>query len=99
MRSERYRDGMLTIIAVLLGLVVLQGSGGGIPQVMPEAQASAQPSDEPSSGGLVSASEQRKIMIAELRRLGARLDRIEAKINAGLNVKVTDMPEIKVPKE
>lgn len=99
MRNERYRDGVLTVIAVLLGMLVLQGSGVQGPSMIPEAQASSQPGDEPTVGGLVSAGEQRKVMIAELRRIGARLDRIETRLNSGLNVKVTDMPPIKLPKE
>ena len=48
-------------------------------------------------GGLSNALEQRKQIIAELRTLNARMERIESKLAAGLNVKVTDMPALKLP--
>ncbi len=40
--------------------------------------------------------EQNKQIIAELRAIGSKLDRLEAKINSGVNVKVTSMPAIQV---
>jgi hypothetical protein len=93
MRRTGYTNGVLTVIAVLLGLNVAVNMGE-TPSVLPAAQA--QPADpEGPDTGLISAAEQRKVMIAELRRLGARMERIEAKLNSGLSVKVTEMPALK----
>lgn len=94
MRDARYRDGVLTVIALLLGVLVIQGSGSDM-----SLTSTAHANQPGSDSGLVSASEQRKIIIAELRRMGTRLERMEAKMNAGLTVKVTEMPPIKLPKE
>ena len=98
MPRSRYLNGVLTVIAGLLALQVLDGatSPGRLAGAV-EAEARAQGGDQPSEGGLVSAADQRKIMIAELKRLGAKLDAIDARLKAGLAVKVTDMPEIKMP--
>lgn len=85
---------MLTVIAVLLALLLAdrQGVAGWLAPPGARAQASASDDPQASAQALVSASEQRKIMIAELKRLAGKLDRIEAKLNAGISVKVTEMP-------
>jgi hypothetical protein len=94
MRRLGYQNAALTAIAILLGLNLVNSGGVTAPSA-----ASAQPENE-SAGGLISASEQRKVMIAELRAIGGRLDRIESKLAAGgVNVKVTDMPALKLPPE
>lgn len=103
MRSQQYTNGVLSVIALFLGLLVVgQFSGSGVGP----AQASAQPTrirhtgdEEPKAGGLVSAADQRKVMIAELRDLGQRLDAIEAILARGLDVKVKEMPPIQLPRE
>src|SRR5690349_7380843 len=93
MRRTGYTNGVLTVIAALLALNLAM-SAGNTPSVLPAAQAQpTEPVDEGS--GLISASEQRKVIIAELRRLGTKMDRLEAKLNSGLNVKVTEMPAAK----
>jgi hypothetical protein len=94
MRRTGYTNGVLTVIAGLLALNLFF-SPGNTPEVLPAARA--QPVTEPvdEGTGLVSASEQRKVIIAELRRLGSKMDRLEAKLNSGLNVKVTEMPAAK----
>lgn len=93
MRRNGYTNGVLTVIAALLALNVAF-SAGQAPRVLPAAQA--QPTDPTDSGsGLISAAEQRKVMIAELRRLASKMDRLEAKLNSGLSVKVTQMPAVK----
>jgi hypothetical protein len=92
MRRNGYLNGVLTVIAVLLGLLVLDARPGAGP-----AAARAQSEDQPGEGaGLISAGEQRKQMIAELRRISARLERLDARLNAVLNVKVTEMPAVKL---
>lgn len=93
MRRTGYTNGVLTVIAVLLGLNVAVDMGDSR-SVLPAAQA--QPADAGGPGtGLISPEEQRRVIIAEIRRLGTRLERIEAKLNSGLSVKVTEMPAVK----
>lgn len=46
----------------------------------------------------VNPADQRKQMIAELRAISQRLDRLEATLAKGLTVKVSDMPEMRLPK-
>lgn len=94
--DRTYTNVALTLIAGILAVQVLNqpGLGGLLPQ------ASAQPSetefspDDPS--GRISAAEQRKQMIAELRGMSARLDRVEAALTRGVSVKVTDMPAVRI---
>jgi hypothetical protein len=94
MRRLGYQNAALTAIAALLGLNLVNGGGITAPSA-----ASAQPENE-GMGGLISAGEQRKVIIAELRGIGGRLDRIESKLAAGgVSVKVTDMPALKLPPE
>jgi hypothetical protein len=94
MRRLGYQNAALTAIAVLLGLNLVNGNGVTAP-----SSASAQPENE-SVGGLISASEQRKVMIAELKSISSRLERIDSKLAAGgVAVKVTDMPALKLPPE
>ena len=93
MRRTGYTNGVLTVIAVMLGLNVAVNLGDSR-SVLPAAQA--QPADPDGPGtGLISPEEQRRVIIAEIRRLGTRLERIEAKLNSGLSVKVTEMPAMK----
>lgn len=87
-----YQNAALTAIAVLLAVGLMDRRPGGEFTSLPAAHAQSQP----DQGGMTNALEQRKIMIAELRSISARLDRIESKLSAGINVKVTSMPAIKV---
>ncbi len=91
-RPRAYLSVVLTAIAVLLALLVLDGRGAR--EWSSEARAQVSQPDDPAASGqaLVSASEQRKTMIAELRRVASRLERIESKLASGINVKVTEMP-------
>lgn len=94
MRRLGYQNAALTAITILLGLNLVNGGGG----VTTPSSASAQPDSD--TGGLISAGEQRKVMIAELKAMNGRLERIESKLAAGgVNVKVTDMPALKLPPE
>jgi hypothetical protein len=45
--------------------------------------------------GMISAADQRKAMIDELRTLNSRMDRIEGLLSKGLTVKVSEMPAIR----
>jgi hypothetical protein len=90
-----YTNGVLTVIAVLLGMAVIgQSSGPRSADAGQDGQVGVvggQSLDEENSGR-ISAAEQRKAMITELRAMGSRLERIEAALAKGINVKVTSMP-------
>ena len=96
MRRIGYQNAVLTLIAAFLGIGLVER--GNLPAVTEPAGAAAQPSD-PDQGGLANAIEQRKQIIAELRQMNGRLDRIESKLASGLSVKVTEMPALKLPAE
>ncbi|MFG0327314.1 MAG: hypothetical protein ACF8SC_08650 [Phycisphaerales bacterium JB037] len=94
MRNRSYTNGVLSAIAVLLGLVVLgQHTDRGSAFVSEAGAAGSQP----NGGGLVSAASQRKEMIAALKEMSQRLAKMEAKLNSGLDVDVRQMPPIKLP--
>ena len=90
--SRRYTNGMLTAIVALLGMIAVN-QGGSASSALAE-QPPTQPArgDDGDSGERVSAAEQRKVMISELRAIGGRMDRMEALLNKGIRVKVTEMP-------
>jgi hypothetical protein len=93
MRRIGYQNAVLTGIALVLAVGLLdRGAPGGLTE---PATAAAQP----EVGGLSNALEQRKQMISELRTLNSKLDRIEAALSKGLNVKVTEMPPLKFQPE
>ncbi|MCA9288394.1 MAG: hypothetical protein KDA05_07410, partial [Phycisphaerales bacterium] len=76
----------------------------GIAQAQPEQyrrDGSANPrptgvSTDPTQGGLISAAEQRKLMLAELRNVVTRLSSIEQQLASGISVTVTDMPPVEM---
>lgn len=78
--------------AGLLGLNLLLGISG-VPLI---GTAGAQPGGTPSIDPPFNAAEQRKKMIDQLTQVNDRLSRIEAKLDKGLSVKVTEMPAITV---
>lgn len=91
--SRLYTNLALTGVAVLLGAIAL----GGRPLPALESAAAAQPesgvyNDGNEPTGLVSAAEQRKIMINEMRQISARIERLETALNKGINVRVKEMP-------
>lgn len=85
-----YQNAVLSAIAVLLAVGLVDRRTNGEYTSLPQARA------QPEQGGMTNDLEQRKIMITELRAITSRLERIESKLNAGINVKVTSMPAIKV---
>src|SRR5206468_3917218 len=93
MRRTGYQNAVLTAIAVFLGLGLIERHSGTA--LTEPAAASAQPS-EPDQGGMTNRLEQGKQTINELRMINQKLDRIESKLAAGINVKVTSMPPIQV---
>ncbi len=89
--GKSYQNGVLTVIAGCLGLLVLDRQGAGV-DFSPKA-AMAQPNQaDQETTGIASGLEQRKQMIAELVRIGQKLDRLESKISGGLTVKVSNLP-------
>lgn len=53
-------------------------------------------STDPTEGGMISAAEQRKLMLAELRTIVTRLSSIEQTLGSGISVTVTDMPPVEM---
>lgn len=97
MRTSTYTNAVLTAIAGLLTLnAVAQFTGPGAPAV---SVARAAGPDEPRSGGMISAADQRKQIISELKGLAGRIDTLEGLLARGVEVKVTDMPAVKMAKE
>src|SRR5262245_12528171 len=88
-----YQNAVLTAIALCLGLGLADRQGTSVDS---PGVALAQEQD---SGGLTNALEQRKQIIAELRQMNGRLERIEARMASKLEVKVVDMPPLKLPPE
>lgn len=87
-----YRNAVLTGIAIMMAMLVADRAG-----VAPgPAAAHASGEQQPERGTLMNAADQRKQMIAELARLNQAVSRLEAKIAKGLEVRVTDMPEVRV---
>jgi hypothetical protein len=95
-----YTNVALTAIAVLLGLHLIKGSGISM---VDSAQAQegqrdkvtivgGRPAGDDSGAGLISAAEQRKVMISELRSINDRLERVESALARGINVNVKTMP-------
>lgn len=98
--SPRHRD---RLIGALLGAnaaflaCVIFGQGG--PAFTATAVAAQPPAEDGSPGGLISAAEQRKQIISELREMSQRIGSVEGLLKKGLSVKVTDMPPLKLPPE
>lgn len=92
--ARLYTNAVLTVIAGVLVLNWLATPSDLL------GKAHAQPADDmelatDDPSGRISAAEQRKQMIQELRGLSARMERIESALTRGINVKVTDMPAMK----
>ena len=90
-----YQNIILSCIAGLLALGMVERHAGSGDVLGTSALAQ---SGQPDAGGIISTAEQRKQIIAELRTMNSRLERIESKLNSGLSVKVTDMPKDKSEK-
>lgn len=88
-----YRNGVLTVIACLLGLLLVQGIGGG---GAPEAAAQSRG----EAAAPPNAAVQRLQMIRQLESIDGRMGRLEASLDSlkstTLKVSVTDMPEVRV---
>lgn len=89
--SRRYTNVALTAIVALLGWQALDGADTGA-LLGPASPAIAAGGEQPR-GGLISAADQRKLMIVEMNKMNNRLDRLESTLSKGINVKVVDMPK------
>ena len=79
--------------ALVLGGMLLQPA---LSTAQPTRTTSVRDDESVSGGGLVSAADQRKLMIAELRSISRRMEKLEAQLAKGIDVRVTDMPEVRV---
>ncbi len=91
--SRTYLNVVLTAIALLLAVQAIK------PDASWGTPALAQPGDvrEEPANERISAAEQRKQIIAELRTLGRKLDKVDGMLTKG--IKVSEMPELKLPSE
>ena len=91
--SNRYLNLVLTVIAVLLGVIAIDR--GAMPA---ESDAIAQRSNNNTPNIPFNATEQRIKMIRSLEAIDGRLTKIENKLTkGGIEVKVTEMPPIIIP--
>ena len=85
MRSLRYLNSILTVLAVLLALncwVLLAGTHSGL---MPVNEAHAQ--------GVGGAAQRQAEIVDQLKTLNKAVSSLEAEIKAGIKVEVTGMPK------
>ncbi|MBM4107730.1 MAG: hypothetical protein FJ255_02785 [Phycisphaerae bacterium] len=103
MRTHRYHNALATVIAVLLAVLVVgrfdteRSSSVSLAQGSSSVVRGAPPADQDETGAAarISAAEQRKIMITQLKEITARLDRLDAALRAGIDVRVKEMPASK----
>lgn len=88
-----YTNVLLTAIAASLGVIAFDTLSSN-PSVA--SSAWAQPGGD-EENGRISAAEQRKQIIAELRTLQSKVERLDATIGKGISVKVTEMPRQEDP--
>ncbi len=112
-RQQRlFTNTILTLIAGLLFAMMFdRGQGSLISQANAQHQpvntvrggssgssSSSASNDEPGDATeRVTAADQRKVMIAELRSLNARMEHVESVLSKGLTVKVSEMPPMQFP--
>lgn len=82
---------VLTANAVLLGLLLV-GQVAPAGRALPGGTALAGPPEDTELNSRVSAAEQRKDIIAELRSLNQRLTSLDARFKGAVPVKVVEMP-------
>jgi hypothetical protein len=96
-RNGTYLNGVLTMIAGLLVVLVAQSTIGvpGVDTVQAADRVTAAPTTAREPMGIPNAADQRARMIASLDAIDGRLARIESALSKPLDVKVIDMPETK----
>lgn len=101
-RRKVYAPLFVAVAAALAAVVMfnpVEGPGGGLLAKAAAQQPRSGGADGDETGGRVSAAEQRKDMIAQLRAMNSRLERMEALMAKGLTVRVSEMPQIRFPSE
>lgn len=88
---QTYQNRVLTIIAVLLAVVVSQRV-----DILPDTSSAVASQANRGVPAPPNAAAQRLKMIQELEKIDRRMDSIEKKLAAPLDVNVVSMPEIKV---
>lgn len=94
--SNKYLNSVLTVIALMLGLIATErflGSAAGGQTAMAGNVGS---SDDTGNVGLINAADQRKQIIAELKSMNSKLDKLQGSIKSPMPVKVLEMPAIRV---
>lgn len=88
-RNSSYLNRILTVIACLLGALLVQQSIG-LPDV-PSASAAAE--KEEGTPPALNAAEQRRRILEAIQGTNERLERLENTLQRGIDVTVTKMPE------
>jgi len=99
-RSGRlYTNTILTLMAGFVLAMMLDRGQGSLMSVADAQNHQPAGRSEGDDSGLVSAAEQRKVMIAELRSLGTRMEHMEAVLSKPMSVKVIDMPPVRMQEQ
>lgn len=88
MRNAKRLSSLIPAAVVFAGMLLIAQLGDTGPAA---ANAAYQPETP------FNATQQRKDMIEQLKQLNDRMARIEAKLDKGINVKVTEMPAGSAP--
>ncbi len=90
-KQGSYANAMLTIVAVLLGVMILQQGGAPL-----TSEANAQRSNRRTDNPIAppNAASQRQQMIAQLESLNSRMESLEGRLAGPFEVKVLEMPEM-----
>jgi len=93
--SRGYLNTVLTANVALLALIAINGLSPGrslISDAHAQVTAAAGQPEAEDPSGRISAAEQRKQIITEIKAVASRVERIEHILAKGLNVKVTELP-------
>lgn len=91
--SRRYTNGVLTIMAVLLGAIALQGAVGLPGASEAQAQRSRRSSEKAEPFTPLNSAAQRARIITELERISERLSTFESAFEGPFDVRVTELPQ------
>ena len=91
--TGRYMNGVLTVIALLLGVLVLQSVVGGPGLSEAQAQRSRRTAAKVAALAPPNAAAQRVRMISELERISERLASLGSAMDGPIDVRVIEMPE------
>lgn len=86
--SARRTGALLVALALLVGIDIGARLGGA-----PDSRAYAQ-----GQGGLINPADQRRQMLAELKKINASISKLHETVNSGLNSGPVDVNVIEFPK-